>query len=135
MGTVRTFFRRHGALALLIFVMAIGLRALMPAGYMTNVSAQGITVELCSGVAGQTMTISLPGVHRSGDTDGTDKGHADAPCAFAGLGLGTLTAIDPFVLAIAIAFIMAAVLRRVSVAPVDAPAFLRPPLRGPPARI
>ncbi|MDB5687427.1 MAG: hypothetical protein JWR77_2016 [Rhizorhabdus sp.] len=131
MGILRAFFRRHAALALLIVVMAIGLRAVMPAGYMANVSAQGITVELCSGVAGQTMTISLPGVHRSGDTD---KSHADSPCAFAGLGLATLPAIDPFVLAIAIAFVMAAIFR-VALPPVDAPAFLRPPLRGPPARI
>jgi len=132
MATLRAFFRRHAALALLIVLMAIGLRALMPAGYMTNVSAQGITVELCSGVAGQTVTIALPGDHRSGDTD---RGHVDAPCAFAGLGSQALAAIDPFVLAIAIAFIMAAVFRRVVAGLVTPPGFLRPPLRGPPARI
>lgn len=132
MTSFRAFFRRHAVFAMLIVIMAIGLRALMPAGYMTSASKTGMTIELCSGIVGQTMEIALPDTHRSGDSD---HGHnrADSPCAFSGLGGGALSATDPFLLVIAIAFIMAVVSRRVAAVVAAPPAFLRPPLRGPPA--
>jgi hypothetical protein len=134
MTALRAFFRRHAALAMLIVVMAIGLRALVPAGYMTSASKTGMTIELCSGVAGQTMAILLPGAHHS--DDGNHKSdRTDSPCAFSGLGGGALSATDPFILAIAIAFIMATVFRHIVTARATPPAYQRPPLRGPPAAV
>jgi len=134
MTALRAFFRRHAALAMLIVVMALGLRALMPAGYMTSTSKTGMTIELCSGVAGQTMEIALPGTHHDGDGDHKSN-RADSPCAFSGLSGGALSAVDPFILAIAIAFIMAMAFRRVAAILATPPVFLRPPLRGPPATV
>lgn len=132
MTALRAFFRTHAALAMLIVVAAIGLRALMPAGYMTSASAAGMTIELCSGVTGQLVAVALPGTHHSDDGD-RGKSRADGPCAFSGLGGGALSAVDPFILAVAIAFIMATVFRRATTAVTAPPAFLRPPLRGPPS--
>jgi hypothetical protein len=134
MTVLRAFFRKHAAPAMLIVVAAIGLHALMPAGYMTSASAGGMTIELCGGVAGQSILVALPGAHHSDDGD-HGKGRADSPCAFSGLSGGSLSAADPFILAIAIIFIMAMVFRRVSAVVAAAPAFLRPPLRAPPASV
>jgi hypothetical protein len=130
MTGLRAFFRHHAALAILIAMLAIAVRALVPAGYMTSASATGLTVELCSGVAGKTITIALPSTdHRD---DGRGKSQADSPCASAGLGGGALAAVDPFLLAIAIAFILAAGLLPVALRLPRGTAQVRPPLRGPP---
>jgi hypothetical protein len=54
------------------------------------------------------------------------------PCAFAGLSMLGLPAVDPLLLALAIAFLIERAIRTVmAVAPI-ARAYLRPPLRGPP---
>lgn len=66
---------------------------------MPTVSAQGLVVELCSGVSGKTVTIDL-GKKLPSETQ---KHAADSPCVFAaGLGHGLLTSaelptIQPFV--------------------------------------
>ena len=129
MYAIRALFRRHALLAAIIVALALGVRALVPTGYMTNASATGFTVTLCGGEQGQTVHIALP-------TDPKHQGDArkaDSPCAFTGLGLATLGFTDPFLIAIAIAFIMAMGLR-LSVAPSTqrSRAFL-PPTRGPPS--
>jgi hypothetical protein len=134
MTVLRAFFRKHAALAMLIIVAAIGLRALMPTGYMTSASAGGMTIELCNGVAGQSIVVALPGAHPSDDGD-HGKGRADGPCAFSSLNGGALSAADPFILAGVIAFIMAMVFRQIITPVTGPPAFLRPPLRGPPVSV
>ena len=65
----------------------------------------------------------------------SDAGKGDSPCTFAGHGAPLLAAADPIVLAIAIVFIMATVFRVVSRGVADRVAYLRPPLRGPPAAV
>ncbi len=129
MTRLRTFFRRHAALAILIVALAFAVRALVPAGYMTGTSATGLTVELCSGVAGRSVSIALPGPH---DDRGHGKMQADSPCAFAGMAVGALGAVAPFLLAIALAFVALRALRTVPRRLPPARAHLRPPLRGPP---
>ncbi len=128
MTLLRAFSRRHAALAMLVLALALGVRALVPAGYMAGSSASGITIELCSGVAGKTIVQALPGTssHDHG------KAQADAPCSFAALGIGSVDTVDPFLLAIAIAFVLAAGLRFIAAAPRSHGGQLRPPLRGPP---
>jgi hypothetical protein len=117
---------------MLIVVAAMGLRALMPAGYMASTSTGHMSIELCSGVAGQSVVIALPGTQHSDDGD-HGKGRTDSPCAFSGLTAAALSAADPIVLSIAIAFIMAIGLRAIGIVPTAPSPFLRPPLRGPPA--
>jgi len=130
MTGLRIFFRRHAALAMLIAAVALAVRALVPAGYMSSASSTGLTVELCSGVAGKTVTIAIP-------TTPSEQEHgkstqADGSCAFAALGLAASPAADPIQLAIAILFVLAIGLRSDGVSPPSRRTQLRPPLRGPP---
>jgi hypothetical protein len=81
------------------------------------------------------MTMVMPGMHANTADHGKAKDHgkAEMPCAFAGLSAAVLDPIDPIQLAALIAFVLAIGLTA-TVPPSPArPAFLRPPLRGPPA--
>lgn len=129
MWGLRIFFRRHAAIGLLLLSLAVMARVLVPAGYMTQASPTGLTVALCSGVAGKSVTIALPA------DDGTTKHameKADAPCAFSALGESSVAATDPVLLAIAIIFIIALGLWSGSTTPPSDRRQFRPPLRGPP---
>ena len=59
MTGLRIFFRDHAALAMLIVALALAVRAIVPAGYMTGSSSTGFTIELCSGVEGKTVAIAI----------------------------------------------------------------------------
>lgn len=129
MWGLRNFFHRHAAIGLLIVALAVMARALVPAGYMAQATPTGLTMALCSGVPGQTVTIALPA------DDGAAKhaiAKADSPCAFSALSQAGIAAADPILLAIAVVFIMS--LGRWSVGAIwlSVRRQLRPPLRGPP---
>ena len=130
MSGIRTLFQHRAGLIALLLVLTLGVRALIPTGYMANSSARGLTIELCSGVAGKTVTLNLPGLQKTGHEG---KVSMDMPCAFSGVGFDSASSIDPIILAIAVAFTMALGFRAVASRRNDAPAYLRPPLRGPPA--
>lgn len=126
---VRDVLQRHAMIAMSIMVLVLAVRALIPAGYMTSASPAGLTVELCSGVSGKTVTIALPG-QSSHQHHGKDQ--ADKPCAFASLAQAMTPAADPVLLASAIAFIIALGVLLYSSPPQARTGHLRPPLRGPP---
>nr|WP_277923201.1 hypothetical protein [Sphingomonas sp. CARO-RG-8B-R24-01] len=94
-----------------------------------------MTIELCSGLASQPMTMSMPGMR--GDTPGhgksQDRGKAEMPCAFSGLSATSLGAIDTIQLVALIAFITAVGLSSALLPAIIRRGYLRPPLRGPPA--
>ena len=111
-------------------LLALSLRILIPTGFMPTVSAQGLVVELCSGVSGKTVTIDL-GKKLPSETQ---KHAADSPCVFAaGLGHGLLTSaklptIQPFVYGLTI-FVGTAI-ADLTISRLAAPP---PPSQGPPA--
>lgn len=111
-------------------LLALCLRVLIPMGFMPTVSAQGLVVELCSGVSGKTVTIDL-GKKSPGETQ---KHAADSPCVFAaGLGHGLLASaqlpnVMPFVYGLIIVVGMA--IADLTVHRLAAPP---PPPQGPPA--
>ncbi|ATE65091.1 hypothetical protein [Rhizorhabdus dicambivorans] len=129
MQGLRNYFRRHAGLAMLLVALALAVRALVPAGYMAGTSSTGLTVELCSGVAGESITIALP---TDPAKDGHGKAQADGPCSFAALGLPAGPVTDPIQLALAIAFILLLGLLGETAPPVARRSQIRPPLRGPP---
>lgn len=126
MNGLRRHLRSRPWLAALALAAALMLRVLVPAGFMPTVAQGRVTLTLCSGVAPQPMA-RMHGMthHENGDA-------AQSPCAYADLALPALGAADPVLLAAALAFVVAAAVRRV--VPLAARAFarLRPPLRGPP---
>lgn len=125
----RLLARRH--LALLICAAALLLKLLVPAGYMITAEGGRVSLTVCTGLAPSAAVTAMPGMHH--DMPAKDHGKPEQPCAFAGLAAQMLDAIDPTLLAAALAFIIAAALVRVLPAPPRRAAFLRPPLRAPPA--
>jgi len=111
-------------------LLALSLRILIPTGFMPSVSAQGLVVELCSGVSGKTVTIDL-GNKRPGETQ---QHAAENPCVFAGglshglLASDELPAILPFVYGLTI-FIGTAI-ADLTISRLAAPP---PPSQAPPA--
>lgn len=131
MIVLRRLFMDHRRAAMLLIALALLVRALVPAGYMVGGDRLNLTVTLCGGVAGETMTMSIP--MKPGHTKGEAK--ADSQCAFAGLGMQGLSGVDPLLLAAMILVAMALALRTPAPAPHRAEVRLRPPLRGPPVLI
>jgi hypothetical protein len=129
---LRHVLLRHRTLAAWVLSLALLMKLLVPAGYMVGGSAGAITIELCSGYGPMKMTMTLPGTEQHQDKD--EHQGKEMPCAFSGLATPSLAAVDPLLLALVIAFIVATIFRVATSSAVGAPAHLRPPLRGPPAR-
>ena len=121
---------------MLLCAATLLLKLLVPTGYMIGGAQGRPTIELCSGVAGQPMTMDMA---THGDTPGhgesQDHGKAEMPCAFAGLSAASLGAVPSIQLAALIAFVMAAVLTPAVLPAIVRRGHLRPPLRGPPAAL
>ena len=132
MGAIRQFFRVHRHAAILLLYMALAMKAVVPAGFMVDAGAKVLTVHICTDSLdpGVARLIALPFGHQG---DVGHKAHADAPCPFAALGHAALGGADPVQLALALAFILALGFAWAVPARIKPSAFLRPPLRGPPA--
>ena len=119
---------------MLVCAATLLLKLLVPTGYMIGSEHGRLTIELCSGVAGQSVTMAMPEMH--GDMPGhgksQDHGKAEMPCAFSGLSAASLGAVDPIQLAALIAFILGVGLLPAVLPAIIRRGYLRPPLRGPP---
>lgn len=132
MGRIRTFLLGHRHLAFAAVLLALCVKALVPAGYM--VGTKTLTVEVCADASGghQTVQISVPMTGKSGD--GTDAhGKSDKVCPYSALSLALLGGADPQLLALALAFAIALGFLPVALQLLGRTPYLRPPLRGPPA--
>jgi len=124
--------QRH--LAVLICAATLLLKLLVPTGYMIDSDHGRFAITICSGVVPATMTTDMPGMHGDMPDHGKSKDHgkAEMPCAFAGLSAAVLSPVDPIQLVALIAFVLAIGLTATVPPAPSRPAFLRPPLRGPP---
>jgi len=124
--------QRH--LAVLLCVATLLLKVLIPTGYMVASDHGRIAITLCPGAGPVTMS-DMPGMHGDMPDHGKsgDHGKAEMPCAFSSLSAAVTDAIDPVQLASLIAFILAVGVVATRMPAPARPAFLRPPLRAPPA--
>lgn len=126
--------RRH--LAALLCAATLLLKLLVPTGYMIDNTSGHVSITICSGFGPATTTMmDMPGMHGDMPDHGQPKAHgkAEMPCAFSGLSAAMTGAVDPIQLAALIVFILAlGLVARILPAPAQL-AYLRPPLRGPPA--
>jgi hypothetical protein len=134
---LRALLVSHARLTLVLLVLALAVKAVVPAGFM--LSADGdrfLTVTICSDASGspKQMQIAIPGKKDAGG-DHSDPGAKAMPCAFSGLGHSALGGTDPLLLAAALAFILLIGLAPLSALPRRDVPFLRPQLRGPPASV
>ncbi|OWK29864.1 hypothetical protein [Sphingomonas mucosissima] len=135
-------------LALLIFGAALLLKLLVPTGYMIDASGGQLSVIVCPGVVPHpaepaAMLGAMGGHHQAMADHGApthhdgsgEHGQVEMPCAFAGLSAAALGPLDPIQLAALIAFVLAMGVAAVVLPTPVRPVYLRPPLRGPPARL
>jgi hypothetical protein len=126
--------RTNARLTLVLLVLALAVKALVPAGFMLSAGGERfLTVTICADASGTAKQLRIA-VPTKNDAGGYPSEVADdwQACAFSGLGHAALGGADPIVLAAALSFVLLA-----GFAPVRAPSlpgksFLRPPLRGPP---
>lgn len=122
---------------MLLCMAALLLKLLVPTGFMIDSSHGRFTITICSGTTPRTVTMEMPGARGDMPDHGGSKDHdkAEMPCAFSGLSAAALGAVDPIQLAALIAFVMAVGLAGTRLPAPSRPAYLRPPLRGPPASL
>jgi hypothetical protein len=126
MGPLRAFLSARSWLVVAVLVAALALRVLVPAGTMPTFEQKRIEVLVCHGAGGSAVSVAL-------DQPLKPKGESAAErCAFADLSVPLLGAADPFLLALALAFVLALWLMASRPLPARTIAHLRPPLRGPP---
>jgi len=135
MSRLRAILRDHARLMLVLLALALAVKAVMPTGYMLSASGERfLTVTICADASDtpRQMQIALPDKLDSGDEHSQAAGKA-TQCAFSSLGHSALGGVDPILLAAALAFILLIGFAPLHTPPARGIAFLRPPLRGPPA--
>lgn len=129
---IRAFLQKHSVLAAWVVAAALALRVLVPGGFMPTIDHGRIVMTICNGSPDGpgTMVMALPGMEHKqqpGDV-------ASGKCAYADLAQAMTGGMDAILLAVALAFATALALLLTFALPARPAAFLRPPLRGPPAR-
>ena len=137
MSLLRAFLLRHRAIALLAIAAALCLKAMVPAGYMLDAAASTITVRLCNDASGTAAPAAIAIPVKPGSSEHADERaqKAATECPYGALTLAALGGTAPALLALALAFILARGFAPVQAARPTRRAYLRPPLRAPPARV
>lgn len=133
MQGIRVLISRHRAAAMWLAVLALLVKALVPAGYMVGqTGARTFDIIVCSDPTGMPVAqkLVIP-FENKGEHDG--KRTANGDCAFTSLGHSAAPAVDPELLLAAIAFILALGFTSLAAPSLRGFPHLRPPLRGPPA--
>lgn len=144
MATLRAFLLTRRWLALGLVTLALAVRALVPAGFMpggADASGHMLAISICadaSGSAGQGRQILIA---VSGKTDPSQSGsdshdsRSQSACAFSALSFAALGGADAPLLVAALAHVLAIDVAHAPSLRLARIAGLRPPLRGPPARV
>lgn len=135
MARWRTLLHAHARLAMLLVVLALLVKALLPAGYMLAPSSKSFTITICADGSGemQTRTVTVP--VQNGDPGGkVDHAQSGKGCAYSALSIASTAGADMPLLALAFAFILLIGLAPAHRRSIANPHHLRPPLRGPPAQ-
>ncbi len=132
MQSLRAFLMRHRALALMLIVAALGMKIMVPTGYMIGADSKVLTVQICDDTQGNHAAKALI-IPMKGGAAGSKQAKAD--CPFSTLSMASLGGADPVLLGLALAFILALGFAPTPRLPAKQPSHLRPPLRGPPALV
>jgi hypothetical protein len=125
----------HARLAMLLVVMALLVKALLPAGYMLAPTSKSFTVTICADGSGemQTRTVTVP-VQNGGHDGAANQAQSGKGCAYSALSIVSTAGAAMPLLALALAFILLIGLAPAPRRSITNPHHLRPPLRGPPAQ-
>ncbi|NBC36649.1 hypothetical protein GTZ99_08770 [Novosphingobium sp. FSY-8] len=133
MMRLRLWSRANWPLAALLLAVALCMKALVPSGYMVS-AGRTLTITICADASGSAMTRQIA-VASDAATHAHDSAKADMakkPCAFTGHAAALMGGADGWLLAGALAFVLA-----LGFAPVARPRLARatwvlPPASGPP---
>lgn len=131
MGRLRHFLLARRGLVLALVALAIGMKALVPAGFMVETHGRVLTVAICSDASGlpkATREIAVPS--KEPRRQGGETGEA---CPYGALSMAALGAgADPALLLLALAFILLRGFLPVPALRLTSARRIRPPLRAPP---
>lgn len=141
MTSLRGHVHRHRWLAAALIIITLLITMLVPAGYMPDVADGAFVMQPCDDqrvpdpMADMAM---VSGDHAQADQSDHHDGDGspdrfNTPCVFAGLSIPALLPVDPLLLAITIAFIIAIAFRAAPTRIFGRGLYLRPPSQGPPA--
>jgi len=134
MRSLRAFIRDHRRLAIVLVALALGMKMMVPAGFMIGGGGKSLSITICDGRGAElTRQISLPQADQSHEKV-ADQGKAGDSCPFVGLGMAALSGAPTALLVVALAFALARALWATAPPPPTRQWFLRPPLRAPPLR-
>lgn len=141
MTSLRGHVHRHRWLAAALIIMTLLITILVPAGYMPSMVDGAFVMRPCDGqrVLNPMADMVMPsGDHAHADRPDHHDGDGspdrlNTPCVFSSLSTPALSPVDPLLLAIAIAFIIATVFRVTPPRIAHRNLYLRPPSQGPPA--
>jgi hypothetical protein len=131
MNTWRKWFLARQKLTYALVAVVLFAKMFIPVGYMFTPAAGGFVVQMCSGQGATPVLVQIGDQVPAEDHSGSGK--MDAPCAFSGIGMTGLAAINFSLLIVALAFIIALGTASTRGPPERTLLRLRPPLRGPPA--
>lgn len=134
MQLLRALLFRHRALAALVVMAALCLKALVPAGYMIGQDSKVLTVQICDDAFGSHAVKQLV-IPMKGDNGESNGKQGKGECAFTSLSMASMTGADLSLLALALVFILALGFAPVRPSHPKRVFHLRPPLRGPPALV
>lgn len=136
MHVLRTMAGRNRAVAALLLACALAMKALVPAGYMAMPGAEMLSVSICADASGggDLRQIAIPMKGEPAPASG-EHGKPGTVCSFTSLAMAALGGADAPLLALALAFVLAAGLIAAAPPPACARLHLRPPLRGPPCTV
>lgn len=134
MNLVRAFFLRYRALALVLVLATLCMKALVPTGFMIGQNSKVLTVQICDDAFGNHAVKQIAIPMKDGSSDSTGK-QGKGDCPFSSLSMASMTGADPALLALALAFILALGFAPTRTSHLKRVSYLRPPLRGPPALV
>lgn len=122
-------------MAAVLVALALLVRAWVPAGYMpgNTQGARVLTMQICADMLGQRITRSITIPARPVPAHHDGKAQVKNHCDYAVMGDAAMGGADGFVLAAALAFILALGFLPRPVLRLTHARAIRPPLRGPPA--
>ncbi len=128
MDQIRLWIAQHRHAAATLLLLALALRALIPAGHMLAPGAMTLSVTLCSGLDMPPATLTIP-IERAPQPD-ADSAKAD--CQAGNAGHAWLPAADAALLLTAMSYILLLSLRPLPALALARPRFRLPHRRGPP---
>ena len=134
MNLVRAFFLRHRALAIVLVLATLCMKAIVPTGFMIGQNSKVLTVQICDDAFGNHAVKQIAIPMKDGSSDSSGK-QGKGECPFTSLSMASMSGADPALLALALAFILALGFVPTRAAHPERLFHLRPPLRGPPALV